>query len=195
VGGLKDIEVDIRVIAASNLDIERASREGKFRRDLYYRLNVCPLFIPPLRDRRDDIIPLTDHFISHFNTKFRKKIQDLSSQAKKLFLNYQWPGNVRELKNAIERAMIFEEDKLISPKYLPIHLNGGGTNLEQVSLEGTFEEDFSYSKMEKKLIVNALTKAKGNKSQAARILKITRDTLRYKIKKFNIKPEHYSFSS
>jgi len=194
VGGLKDIEVDIRVIAATNQDLELASNEGKFRRDLFYRLNVCPIYIPPLWERKDDIIPLAQHFISHYNLKFRKNIRDLNKETKKLFLDYNWPGNVRELKNALERAMIFEEDSFISTKYIPIRLNSNSSSLSKLSSDEFSDRNISLPEMEKKLLLNALKKALGNKTKAAKLLNITRDTLRYKIKKNRIKPEDFSFS-
>ncbi len=194
VGGLKDIEVDIRVIAATNQDLELASNEGKFRRDLFYRLNVCPVYIPPLWERKDDIIPLAKHFVSHYNLKFRKNIRGLNKEAKNLFLSYHWPGNVRELKNALERAMIFEEDSLISTRYLPIHLNSKASSLGKRSSDESDNQDLTLPEMERKLLVNALKKAMGNKTQAAKSLNITRDKLRYKIKKNGIKPEEYSIS-
>jgi len=194
VGGLKDIEVDIRVIAATNYDIELASREGKFRQDLFYRLNVCPIYIPPLRERMEDIIPLANHFISHYDVKFRKSIRGLDKEAQRLFLEYNWPGNVRELKNAVERAMIFEENSLITPKYLPIHLNGNSSSFPEISLDESSDQNLSLYEMEQKLIIQALKKTNGNKTQAARLLNITRDVLRYKIKKFNITPERFHFS-
>ncbi|MCK4759212.1 MAG: sigma-54-dependent Fis family transcriptional regulator [Candidatus Aminicenantes bacterium] len=190
VGGLKDIEVDIRVIVATNQDLEEASLEGKFRKDLFYRLNVCPVYIPPLRERKDDIKVLAKHFISQYNLKFRKNIKGLQKDAQKLFFEYEWPGNVRELKNALERAMIFEENSFISTQYLPIRLNGS-SSFQKRSFEEFPEKDLSLPGMEKKLLIKALKKTNGNKTRAARLLKITRDTLRYKIKKFNIKPEEY----
>ena len=191
VGGLKDIDVDIRVIAATNQDLEEASLEGKFRKDLFYRLNVCPVYIPPLRERREDITVLAEHFISQYNLKFRKDIKGLQKDAQKLFLEYDWPGNVRELKNALERAMIFEDDSFISTQYLPIRLNGV-SSFPKRSFEETSGKDLSLPGMEKKLLVKALNQANGNKTKAARLLNITRDTLRYKIKKLNIRPEEYS---
>ena len=185
VGGLKDIEVDIRVISATNQDLEIASQEGKFRQDLLYRLNVCPVLIPPLRERKKDIIPLTQHFISIHNVKFRKSISGLEESAKKLIMNYDWPGNVRELKNAIERAMIFEEDELITVRYLPIQLSSN--SYSPLHLSGKpFKDRLSLPEMEKELLRNALRKAHNNKTQAAKLLNITRDTLRYKIKKHKI---------
>jgi len=194
VGGLKDIEVDLRVIVATNQDIELAAIEGKFRKDMFYRLNVCPVHIPPLRERTEDIIPLASYFVADYNLKFRKNINGLDNKAKKLFMDYNWPGNVRELKNAIERAMIFEENSLISPRYLPIHLNGNSSSLK-ISQEEFSGQSLSLPEMEKQLMLSALKKANGNKSKASRLLNITRDTLRYKIKKFKITPEQYDSSS
>jgi len=188
VGGLKDIEVDLRVIAATNQDLDRAAKEEKFRRDLFYRLNVCPIYIPPLRERREDILPMAYHFIQKDNIKFRKNIQDLDKEAKQLFLEYDWPGNVRELKNAIERAMIFEQGTLVSAKHLPIYLNGISYPLSQQSPSKPPKNPFSLEDAEKDLLIKALHKSKGNKSHAAKILGISRDTLRYRIKKWDIKP-------
>ncbi|UCE41578.1 MAG: sigma-54-dependent Fis family transcriptional regulator [Candidatus Aminicenantes bacterium] len=194
VGGLKDIEVDIRVIAATNQDLEIACEEGNFRKDLYYRLNVCPVFIPPLRERKSDIIPLAQQFISHYNSKFRKDITGLAPDVEKLFMEYGWPGNVRELKNAVERAMIFEEESLITTKNLPIPL--GKSPMESShNPPGKFATSgLSLEEMEKELLKEALKKANGNQSQAAKLLKITRDTLRYKIKKYGLNSKELSHS-
>ena len=186
VGGLKDIEVDIRVIAATNQELEIACEEGKFRKDLYYRLNVCPVFIPPLRERKRDIIPLAQQFISHYNLKFRKDIKGISSEVEKLFMKYDWPGNVRELKNAVERAMIFEEESLITTKNLPISLNKGSFESSSHIPDKFAKNSLSLKEMEKELLKEALKKANGNQSQAAKLLKITRDTLRYRIKKHGL---------
>jgi DNA-binding NtrC family response regulator len=186
VGGLKDIEVDIRVIAATNQELEIACEEGKFRKDLYYRLNVCPVFIPPLRERKRDIIPLAQQFISHYNLKFRKEIKGLIHEVEKLFMEYDWPGNVRELKNAVERAMIFEEESLIMTKNLPISLNKGSFESSSNIPEKFAKNSLSLEEMEKELLKDALKTANGNQSQAAKLLKITRDTLRYKIKKHQL---------
>jgi len=189
VGGLKDIQVDLRVIAATNQDLDEVSHNGTFRRDLFYRLNVCPLYIPALRERKDDIFPLSQYFISHYNLKFRKNIKGLNQAAKKLFLDYDWPGNVRELKNSLERAMIFEDDSLISTRYLPIQLNGKSSSFPKLSPDGLSEKNLSLPETEKNLLIKALKKSRGNKTLAAKLLNITRDTLRYKIKKYKIKPE------
>ena len=119
VGGVRDQEVDVRVIAASNRDLERAVREGNFRQDLYYRLAIISLFLPPLRDRREDILPLVHFFIERYNRRFRKSVRGITPETRELLSKYDWPGNVRELKNAIERAMILEDDDLLRPVYLP----------------------------------------------------------------------------
>jgi two-component system, NtrC family, response regulator AtoC len=183
VGGLRDLDVDIRVIAATNQDLEDLSRQDKFRKDLFYRLNVCPLRLPILAERRDDILPLTRHFIALYNAKFNKNIQGLEPEAERIFLAYGWPGNVRELKNAIERAMIFEDQPLISAKHLPIRLEGGEAPRRETSSGPAGAGALSLPEAEKKLILEAMGKAQGNKSRAATLLGISRDALRYKLKK------------
>ncbi len=187
VGGLRDIEVDLRIIAATNQNLETLSQQGKFRKDLFYRLNVCPVEIPPLRQRKEDIIPLTRHFISFYNKKFRKSITTLQNEAEKLLLGYPWPGNVRELRNALERAMIFEEGPFITTRHLPIRLNGDpALGTEKFSRDST-AADLSLPQMEHRLLLTALDKAGGNKSKAARLLNISRDALRYRVRKYRIK--------
>src|SRR5208283_3372042 len=119
VGGVRDMQVDVRVIAASNRDLERAVREGHFRQDLYYRLAIIAIFIPPLRERTEDILPLVDFFIDWYNRKFKKAIRGISPETRRLLLAHGWPGNVRELKNSIERAMILEEESILRPVYMP----------------------------------------------------------------------------
>jgi DNA-binding NtrC family response regulator len=194
VGGLQDIEVDIRVIAATNQDLEMACENGDFRKDLYYRLNVCPVFIPPLRERKCDIFPLTRQFISHYNSKFRKSIQGITPEVEKLFKAYDWPGNVRELKNAVERAMIFEEESLITSKNIPITLSRNLGKPTDHRSSKYAESSLSLEEMEKELLKEALVKAEGNQTQAAKLLKITRDTLRYKIKKYGLNSKLHSSS-
>ena len=115
VGGVRDMQVDVRVIAASNRDLERAVREGGFRQDLYYRLAIISVFLPPLRERKEDILPLVDYFVGRYNRKFKKTVQGITDEMRKLLLKHEWPGNVRELKNAIERAMILEEENHLRP--------------------------------------------------------------------------------
>ena len=119
VGGVRDMQVDVRVIAASNRDLEKAVREGQFRQDLYYRLAIIAIFIPPLRERTEDILPLVDFFIDWYNRKFKKSIRGISAETRRLLLAHNWPGNVRELKNSIERAMILEDESILRPVYMP----------------------------------------------------------------------------
>jgi DNA-binding NtrC family response regulator len=191
VGGLQDIEVDLRVVAATNQDLEAASSEGSFRRDLFYRLNVCPVQIPPLRERLDDILPLTRYFIQQYNTKFRKSIKGLNIKSEKIFLDYRWPGNVRELKNAVERAMIFEQGPYITPRHLPIRLEEAGDMSPVSGGEQEASDDLSLEHAERTLLLKALKRSAGNKSEAARILGVTRDTLRYKLQKWHIEAWEY----
>jgi PAS domain S-box-containing protein len=187
-GGLKDIQLDLRVVAATNKNLREAVKEGAFRQDLYFRLNVIQIVIPPLRERREDILPLAKFFIEHYNRKFKRNIEGVADEAARLMLRHDWPGNVRELRNAIERAMILEETALITPPSLPIAIarpDSGGPELSappDIPTEGMSLED-----NERQLLARALEKTSGNQTQAARLLRITRDTLRYKMKKFNLR--------
>src|SRR5690242_3765197 len=132
VGGVRDMQVDVRVIAASNRDLEKAVKDNDFRQDLYYRLAIISIFLPPLRERKEDILPLVDFFIGRYNRKFRKNVIGITDETRKLMLKYDWPGNVRELKNAVERAMILEDESLLRPAYLPFSVaeSGGRTVFE-----------------------------------------------------------------
>ncbi len=192
VGGLKDIDVDLRVVAATNQDLQSEIESERFRKDLFFRLNVCPIFIPPLRERTDDILPLARYFINQDNIKFRKEILGLSPSAEKLFLEYEWPGNVRELRNAVERAMIFETGTHISANHLPFQPGSGMWPQKKTPPAKIDASGLSLEEVEKTVLLEALRKAGGNKSKAARILEITRDTLRYKIKKFGISLDEIS---
>ncbi len=204
VGGVRDIHVDVRVVAASNRDLEKAVREGHFRQDLYYRLAVISIYIPPLRERKEDILPLVDYFIQDYNHKFRKSIRGITDETRRLLLAYDWPGNVRELRNAIERAMILEEDPMLRPGYLPFTVtqpHAGVTAFERASspapgelLPGgrrlpplTIPEGgTSLEEIERSMVTLALDQAHGNQTQASRLLDISRDALRYKMKKFGL---------
>jgi transcriptional regulator with PAS, ATPase and Fis domain len=192
VGGVKNITVDVRVIVASNRNLEEAVRTNKFRQDLYFRLAIIPLYLLPLREHKKDIPALLEHFIQHYNQKFGKSIQGLTKEADELLINYDWPGNVRELKNAIERVMILAEGNRVSAKYLPIRIAEGGimpipmnerNNNERIQLPSG---GISLHNVEKELIKQALQQSRGNKSTAAKLLHITRDTLRYKVKKYEL---------
>jgi len=188
-GGLKDIKLDLRVVAATNKNLREAVKEGAFRQDLYFRLNVIQILIPPLRDRTDDIVPMTRFFIEHYNRKFKRNIEGVTDAAAKLLLYHDWPGNVRELRNAIERAMILEESSSITPPSLPIaisHPDGGAPLAVTVAAEIP-SDGMSLEDNERNLLGRALEKTNGNQTQAARLLRVTRDTLRYKMKKFNLR--------
>jgi DNA-binding NtrC family response regulator len=203
VGGLRDMQVDVRVIAASNRDLEKAVREGQFRQDLYYRLAIIAIFIPPLRDRKEDILPLVSFFIERYNRRFRKAIRGITDDTRALLLSHNWPGNVRELKNSIERGMILEEEAFLRPVYLPFSVgeSGGRTLFERASpanggrtlpngrtLPRLYipEGGTSLEEMEHSMVELAMSQANGNQTNAAKLLDITRDALRYKLKKFGL---------
>jgi PAS domain S-box-containing protein len=188
-GGLKDIHLDLRVIAATNKNLREAVKEGAFRQDLYFRLNVIQILIPPLRDRTEDIVPMTKFFIEHYNRRFKRNIEGVSEGAAKLLMSHDWPGNVRELRNAIERAMILEEGPSITTASLPIAIarpDGGQLAAAPAGAEIP-PTGLSLEDNERSLLVRALERTEGNQTQAARLLRITRDTLRYKMKKFNLR--------
>lgn len=189
-GGLKDIHLDLRVIAATNKNLREAVKEGAFRQDLYFRLNVIHVTIPPLRERPEDILPLVKFFIDHYNRKFKRQIEGVSPEAARLLLSHDWPGNVREIRNAIERSMILEDTSLITPGSLPMSVSsrpGAEVPAALAARAGFPEVGLSLEENEKQLLMSALEKTGGNQTQAARLLSITRDTLRYKMKKYNLR--------
>jgi PAS domain S-box-containing protein len=187
-GGLKDIQLDLRVVAATNKNLREAVKEGAFRQDLYFRLNVIQILIPPLRERTEDILPLARFFIDHYNRKFKRSIEGVSDGAARMLLSHDWPGNVRELRNAIERAMILEESSLITPPSLPIAISRPESGPVPIAAPLEIPTDgLSLEENERSLLAKALEKTSGNQTQAARLLRITRDTLRYKMKKFNLR--------
>jgi DNA-binding NtrC family response regulator len=203
VGGIKDMQVDVRVIAASNRDLEKAVRDVQFRQDLYYRLAIIAIFIPPLRDRKEDILPLVDFFIDRYNRRFKKSIRGVTDDTRRLILTHNWPGNVRELKNTIERGMILEEEPFLRPVYLPFSVgeSGGRTVFERTSpsdggqtlpngrtLPRLYipEGGTSLEEVEHHMVELAMRQANGNQTHAAKLLDISRDALRYKLKKFGL---------
>ncbi|HSB15187.1 MAG TPA: sigma 54-interacting transcriptional regulator [Bryobacteraceae bacterium] len=187
-GGLKDIKLDLRVVAATNKNLREAVREGAFRQDLYFRLNVIHITIPPLRERTEDIMPLVKFFVEHYNTKFKRHVEGVTPDAARLLMNHDWPGNVRELRNAIERAMILEESSYITSASLPISISQSSARQSSSAPAAAIPDaGLSLEDNERLLLVKALEKTKGNQTQAARLLKITRDTLRYKMKKFSLR--------
>jgi two-component system response regulator AtoC len=187
-GGEREIKVDVRIIAATNRDLETLVKEGFFRKDLYYRLKVMVVEMPPLCQRVEDILLLSNIFIQENNKEYNKSIKGFSEEAKKLMIQYIWPGNVRELKNVIERAMILTDQEYITPKQLPFELreaeqhDRGRVNPELFEAAG----EISLEHMEKKHIFNVLRKLDGNKSKASKALGISRATLRAKIRRYNL---------
>ena len=196
-GGLRDINVDVRIIAATNKNLREAVHEGAFRQDLFYRLNVIQLVVPPLRERHEDILPLARFFVDQYNLKFKRQVEGFSTDAEHLMESHDWPGNVRELRNAIERAMILEDTAFIRPASLPISLRGDDHSPSfavaavgaetSMSAHSAGGNNMSLAEQERRLVIQALERAGGNQTQAARLLRITRDTLRYKMKKFNLR--------
>jgi DNA-binding NtrC family response regulator len=189
VGGLKDIPFDARIIAASNRDLKRESENGRFRLDLYYRLSVIQIDIPSLRERGDDVLLLAEHYIETFGERLRKRITGISPDVAKAFRQYDWPGNVRELRNVIERAMILEDDDVITMKYIPRPVSGGAS-MDHSSHDGRGAEPFhlppggvSLDEVEMSLVRQAIDRSGGNQTKAAEMLGISRDQLRYRLKK------------
>ena len=193
IGGTSDIKIDVRIIAASNRDLLQCVKEGTFREDLYYRLKVMEINLPPLKERIEDIIPMAKLFIDQNNKEFSKKIRGISEEAQKLLINYDWPGNVRELKNVIERASILCLGEIIDVEHLAIELqNMPRKEVIPELLEEKIEEEFdsseplSLQEVEKTHIIRTLKQFNGNKSKAARVLQISRSTLREKLKQYGI---------
>lgn len=194
VGGLKELTAEIRIIAATNKDLKAEVASGRFREDLYYRLHVIPVYLPPLRERKEDIPNLVSFFIAHFNLEFKKSITEISQEALDIVMNYDWPGNVRELKNVIERAIILNHDSVIRSEHLPQEINcdcslKDSTRTEEKSnstkLPGCLK-GVALESIEKYAILLALETTDGNQSHAAKLLGIGRDALRYKMQKFNL---------
>ena len=186
VGGLKDIALDVRIIAASNKDLKKAGEEGDFRLDLYFRLSVIQVNIPPLRDRDDDILLLAQHYLEKVNLKRQgKKLKGLLPEVAKLFKNYRWTGNVRELRNVIERASILEDGDVVTAARLPVDMvidgqRNSADNLNTINLP---PNGIPLETVEFELAKQAIERTGGNLTRAAKLLDISRDQLRYKLKK------------
>jgi DNA-binding NtrC family response regulator len=189
VGGLKDLPLDVRVIAASNKDLRKAAEERIFRLDLYFRISVIQIDIPPLRERGDDVILLASHYIEKANSRYRreKKLRGLSPEAQRIFRSYGWAGNVRELRNVIERAAILEDSDTITTAHLPVDLLGARAN---AAAAGTVfhlpVEGVSLESVELELARQAYERTGGNLTRAAKLLDISRDQLRYRLKKTDL---------
>ena len=189
VGGKSEIPIDVTVLATSNRNLSEAVEKGDFRRDLFFRLSAFYLHIVPLRERKEDIPLLAEHFLSHFAAKYNKPmIKGFSPEAEQILVNSNWPGNVRELKNLVERIVVLENVEEILPEHIPSWISRSTMRTEQSS-NGRFvlpETGLSLDELEKDLILQALEKADNNKTQAAKLLNISYDSLRYQLKKFRI---------
>ena len=186
VGSTEYVKIDVRIIAATHQNLEEKIKDGSFREDLFYRLNIVSLNIPPLRDRREDIIPLIEHFVQKYSGENNKEKLSLSKEAVDLLIKYNFPGNVRELENIIERAVVLCRSKVITVNDLPNIVTGFKAEKEIAVNENTSLIE-QVEELEKKLIYDALSKSNGNQSQAGRMLGLTERNLRYKMQKYDIK--------
>jgi two-component system response regulator PilR (NtrC family) len=186
VGGTDEIEVDVRVVAATNRPLEDLVKERRFREDLFYRLNVIPIRIPPLRERREDIPLLAEHFLSQFSQEMGKKVARISSEAMSRLLAYHWPGNVRELENVIERAVALETTPAVLAERLPETLQGGPPVAPEAVLGNGFRLDDHLLNAEKGLLRQALSTAGGDRTVASRLLGVSPRSLRYLIRKHRL---------
>lgn len=182
VGGIDDIYIDVRIIASTNRKLEDEVEKGNFRKDLYYRLKVLPIYISPLRDRKEDIIPLAKHFIDDFDNEFNKKVNNITKEIERILLNYDWPGNVRELKSIIERAVLLSNGSTLPAEHLLLNYNPS-TNSKSESVDG----DNSIAAVEKQHIAKILMETSWRMTKASKILGINRTTLYNKIKQYGMK--------
>ncbi|MFO7982129.1 MAG: sigma-54 dependent transcriptional regulator [Desulfuromonadales bacterium] len=192
-GGTRNIDIDVRIVAATNKDLKQAIDEKVFREDLYYRLNVFPIHLPPLRERVDDIPPLLDHFIKHFSLEFNRRIREVSREALDLLMRYNWPGNVRELRNIVERICIMHDVKTIGPEHLPREIWKGEPAMEtpvtmDIPPEGIVLDE-AIGRLEKELVEKAYQISGDNVAKTARLLNVPRGTLRYKLDKYGLKSQ------
>ncbi len=187
VGGTSDVRVDVRVIAATNRDLERAIEDHTFRSDLYYRLKVVPVHIPPLREHGEDVAPLADYFVKRLARDLKREPPSLTTAAIGVLEAYAWPGNVRELRNVLERALILEDTEEIRPEHLPAEIRTGSAaagaagSVIQLPADG-----IRVTEVEETLVRQALARTNGNVTRAARLLGLTRDTLRYRMQKYRL---------
>jgi len=188
VGGKWEIPIEVTTIATSNRNLAEAVENGEFRKDLFFRLSPFYLHIVPLRERKEDILLLANHFLSHFATKYKKQmIKGFSPEAEQLLIDASWPGNVRELKNLVERIVVLENTEIIMPEHIPKWIFSQSMTTKEVSVEFELPETgTSLAGVEMKLIEQALEKTGGNQVQAARLLDITRDAIRHRMKKYGL---------
>jgi transcriptional regulator with PAS, ATPase and Fis domain len=183
-GGVKTIKIDVRIITATNQDLSSSVQSGTFRSDLFYRLNVVPIHIPPLRERKDDLIPLGNCLLDKFASKYRKKIGAIPPEVMATFTNYDWPGNIRELENVMERMVVMSETDLLSLDQVPPEIRGMVSTTEASTLKEKIETLSQVT--EKQMIIDALNKTNQNRTQAAKLLGISRRTLQNKIKEYGL---------
>jgi len=189
-GGTKTLKVDIRMIAATNRDLRAALEEGTFREDLYYRLNVVPIDIPPLREHREDIPELVNHFLARFAANNEKQIHSITPAALHVLMAYHWPGNVRQLENSVERAVALSSGPVIDTKDIHLDTAHGKNNVTGSAVQDQFlPEGMTLEQWEDNMIKEALRRANGNKSQAARLLGLSRNALRYRLGKLGVADE------
>jgi DNA-binding NtrC family response regulator len=183
VGGSADIRVDIRVIAATNRLLEDEVRQGRFREDLYYRLNVMSIVLPPLRGRPEDIPLLVNYYVDAYNTEFKKRVRGVSTDAMVRLQTFGWPGNVRELRNAVERAMLLVEGDVLALEQFPVAASGLARLSERVDLPAS---GIDLEQLERSLVIQALERSGWNQTKAATLLGLNRDQIRYRIEKFKL---------
>jgi two-component system response regulator AtoC len=186
VGSATDIKVDVRVIAATVRDLPVEVKAGRFREDLFYRLNVLQLHLPPLRERKEDIALLVDHFVAKTNARLGTQVAGASADAMKLLLDHGWPGNVRELENTVERAMVLADGDRIEADVLPDKVREGRDKIRLTLLSGELSIKKTTRVIEEELIRKALRETRGNRTNAAKLLEISHRALLYKIKEFGI---------
>jgi two-component system, NtrC family, response regulator AtoC len=184
VGGLQDLRVDVRVIAATNRSLEDEVRKGHFREDLYYRLNVVPVTLPPLRQRADDIPQLVNYYVDSYNAEFKKKVARVAPEAMARLKAYPWPGNVRELRNAVERAMLLTDAEELTLEHFPLGSGLAAAKLgEGVTLPAS---GIDLEQLERSLVIQALERSGWNQTRAAAMLGLNRDQIRYRVEKFKL---------
>jgi len=186
-GGAEDIKVDVRIISATNQDLKEKVKNGEFREDLFFRLNVIPIKIPPLRDRKEDVSLLTSYFVEKYSMEFGKEIKKISPYALQLLMEYPFPGNVRELENIIERSVALETGNIILPETLVMPEEDSGPAAHINFEEGGLDLNEEMRKVEKLFIEKALKKANNSKTKAARYLNVSYDSFLYRLEKLDIR--------
>jgi len=189
-GGISELQVDTRIISATSRNLEEGITKKTFREDLYYRLNVAAITLPPLRERDDDVLHLAAHFLNYYNREFKKNIRGFRPEVKKLLTRHSWPGNVRELRNVIEKAVLFETSQYITPQNFHLLNFENNHSIEHLTSATKFalpKEGIAFDAIEKALLENALHTTNGNQTQAAKLLKMSRETFKYRVQKFRIR--------